>query len=176
MLLNLHKMPSLARPGTSTSNTALDSKSCRHFELIDWPRNLSVFNPHPICYISEMSNLSSLTSAQFKRAAEIKDQIEALNSELAELLGQTEAGPVQPSAPVSELVQGKRKYRLSAAGKAKKVAAIKARWAKVNAEPDAKAEAKPVKRRKKMSAEGRTRIVLAAKTRWARVREGKVGK
>ena len=123
-----------------------------------------------------MSNLLSLTSAQFKRAADIKDQIETLNSELAELLGQTEAGPVQPAIPEPQPVKIRKKYRLSAAGKAKKVAALKARWAKVNAEPDAKAEAKPVKRRKKMSAEGRTRIVLAAKTRWARVREGKVGK
>ena len=136
--------------------------------------NLSVFKPYPVCYVSSMTNLSTLTSAQFKRAAEIKDQIETLNSELAELLGQTEAGPVQPAIPVSELVQGKRKYRLSAAGKAKKVAALKARWAKVNAgEPETKAEAKPVKRRRKMSAEGRARIALAAKARWARVREGK---
>ena len=120
-----------------------------------------------------MTNLSTLTSAQFKRAAEIKDQIETLNSELAELLGQTEAGPVQPAIPVSELVQGKRKYKLSAAGKAKKVAALKARWEKVNAEPDAKPEAKPVKRRRKMSAEGRARIALAAKARWEKVRAGK---
>ena len=120
-----------------------------------------------------MSNLLSLTSAQFKRAAEIKDQIEALNSELAELLGQTEAGPVQPAIQEPQPVKTRKKYKLSAAGKAKKVAALKAGWAKVNAEPDAKAEAKPVKRRRKMSAEGRARIVLAAKARWEKVRAGK---
>jgi len=120
-----------------------------------------------------MTNLSTLTSAQFKRAAEIKDQIEALNSELAELLGQTEAGPVQPAIPEPQPVKTRKKYRLSAAGKAKKVAALKARWAKVNAgEPETKAEAKPVKRRRKMSAEGRARIASAAKARWEKVRAG----
>jgi len=62
---------------------------------------------------------------------------------------------------------------LSAAGKAKKRAALKARWAKVNAgEPETKAEAKPVKRRRKMSAEGRARIASAAKARWEKVRAG----
>jgi hypothetical protein len=121
-----------------------------------------------------MTNLSTLTSAQFKRAAEIKDQIETLNSELAELLGQTEAGPVQPAIPEPQPVKIRKKYKLSAAGKAKKVAAQKARWAKVNAgEPETKAETKPVKKRGKMSAEGRARIAAAAKARWARVREGK---
>jgi hypothetical protein len=121
-----------------------------------------------------MSNLLSLTSAQFKRAAEIKDQIETLNAELAELLGQTEAGPVQPAIQEPQPVKTRKKYKLSAAGKAKKVAALKARWAKVNAgEPETKAEAKPVKRRRKMSAEGRARIALAAKARWEKVRAGK---
>jgi len=136
--------------------------------------NLSVFNLHPVCYVSGMSNLSFLTAAQFKRAAEIKDQIETLNSELAQLLGETEPGPVQPAIPEPQPVKRKRKYKLSAAGKAKKVAALKARWAKVNAgEPETKAEAKPVKRRRKMSAEGRARIALAAKARWEKVRAGK---
>jgi len=121
-----------------------------------------------------MTNLSTLTSAQFKRAAEIKDQIETLNSELAELLGQTEAGPVQPAIPEPQPVKIRKKYKLSAAGKAKKVAAQKARWAKVNAgEPETKAETKPVKKRGKMSAEGRARIALAAKARWEKVRAGK---
>ena len=123
-----------------------------------------------------MSNLSFLTSAQFKRAAEIVDQIEALNAELAELLGQTEAGPVQPAIPEPQPVKTRKKYRLSAAGRAKKRAALKARWAKVNAESEAEPESKSVKKRGKMSAEGRARIALAAKARWEKVRAGKVGK
>ena len=115
-----------------------------------------------------MTNLSTLTSAQFKRAAEIKDQIEALNSELAELLGVTESSPVQLSNPVSEPVKRKRKYRLSMARKSKWEAGLKAGWTGVKAgKTDAKSfekfVAKPVKRRRKMSAEGRARIVLAAK-------------
>jgi hypothetical protein len=121
--------------------------------------------------------------------AQITEQIEALNSKLAELVGETEAAPVQPVAPVLEPVKEKRKYRLSAAGKAKKKAALKARkskweaglkagWTgvkagKTNAKSFEKLVAKPVKMRRKMSAEGRARIALAAKARWARVRAGK---
>jgi hypothetical protein len=142
--------------------------------LLDRPdifQKFAVFNRRPVCYnIPHMSNLTSLTSAQFKRAAEITDQIEALNTELAELLGQTEPALVQPSVPVSQPVKTRKKYKLSAAGKAKKVAALKARWAKVKG---AESETKPAGKRRKMSAEGRARIAAAAKARWARARAEK---
>jgi len=70
-----------------------------------------------------MSNLLSLTSAQLKRAISIKDKIASLEKELTSLLGRS---------PVAK-VKGKRKSKMSAAGRAKIVAAQKARWAKVKA-------------------------------------------
>jgi len=64
---------------------------------------------------------------------------------------------------------------LSAEGRAKKVAAQKARWAKAkaSAETSVKSEAEPVKKRKKMSASSKAKIAAAAKARWAKVRAEK---
>jgi len=124
-----------------------------------------------------MSNFSSLTSAQLRRAADLQEQIEALNGQLAGVLagnGSTRAPETSP-VPVSEPVKTRKKYKLSAAGRAKKVAAQKARWAKAkaSAEPSDKTEVEPVKKRKKMSAASKAKIAAAAKARWARVRAGK---
>jgi len=110
-----------------------------------------------------MTDLSSLTAAQLKKAADLKDRIEALSAELAEILGATE------SVPTSEPIKPRKKYKLSAVGRAKKVAAQKARWAKVKV----KTEAKPVKKRRKMSAASKAKIAAAAKARWAKVKREK---
>ena len=100
--------------------------------------------------------LSSLTSVQLRRAAGPKEKIDALNKELASLLGAP--APVSAKAP-------KRGNKMSAAGRAKIVAAQKARWAKVKtAKP-----AKPAKKRK-MSAAAKAKISAAAKARWAKVK------
>ena len=99
-----------------------------------------------------MSNdLSQITSEQLKKAIRIKEQIEALNEKLSEVLGSS-------SAPASSA--GRRAYRISPAGRAKIRAAVKARWAKVRGGKPAK------KGRRKMSAAGRARISAAAKLRW----------
>ena len=66
-----------------------------------------------------MINLSSLTSNQLKRAAAIKDQIEALHIELSNLTGATAPAAGKPA-----------RKKISAAGIAKIKAAQKARWAK----------------------------------------------
>ena len=127
--------------------------------------------------LSNMSNFSTLSSAQLRRAAEIQEQIEVLNGQLAGILdgnGSTIAVETGPVA-VSEPFKTRKKYNLSAMGRAKKIAAQKARWAKANtsAEPSEKADAEPVKKRKKMSAASKAKIAAAAKARWARVRAGK---
>ena len=70
-----------------------------------------------------MSNLSSLTSAQLKRAASLKDKIAALEKELNAILG----------APTTAASVPKKKGKMSAAGRAKIAAAQKARWAKIKA-------------------------------------------
>ena len=59
-----------------------------------------------------MSNLSSLTSAQLRRAAEIQEQIEALNGQLAGILNGNGAGeaPETDSLPVSEPTKTRKKY------------------------------------------------------------------
>jgi hypothetical protein len=122
----------------------------------------------------KMSNFSSLTSAQLRRAADIQEQTEALNGQLAGVLVGNGTANVLETAlvPETEPVKTRKKYKLSAAGRAKKVAAQKARWAKTNAPAQASgtSEAEPAKKRKKMSAASKAKIAAAAKARWAKVR------
>lgn len=70
-----------------------------------------------------MTNLTSLTSAQLKRAADLKDKIAKLEKELASILGAS--APAVSSSP--------KKRKISAAGLARIKAAQKARWAKIKA-------------------------------------------
>ena len=120
-----------------------------------------------------MINLSSLTSHQLKRAAAIKDQIEALHLELANLTGEETAAPATPAAKPA-------RKKISAAGIARIKAAQKLRWAKIKggktsvakvaAKTAAKSTAKPAGKRSKMSAAARAKIAAAAKARWAAVK------
>jgi hypothetical protein len=104
-----------------------------------------------------MSNLLSLTTKQLRRAADLKEEIEALNTELATILG----------APASTPAKARKRRGMSAAGRAAVAAAQKARWAKIKGgKPAAKAPAK----KRKMSAAGRARISAAARDRWAKAR------
>ena len=112
-----------------------------------------------------MRNLSSLTPAELRRAAKLQEQIEALNHELARILD----NPAHQSAPTSKSFKIRKKYKLSAKGRAEKIAAQKARWAKVKAET----ETEPLKKPRKMSAEGKAKIAAAAKARWAMVKLGR---
>ena len=115
-----------------------------------------------------MSNqLSSLTTVQLRRAADLKEKIEALNKELAVILGATSS--VATAAPV----KGKRK--MSAAARAKIAAAQKARWAKakvgkVAVKPTVKPAAKPAAKPSKMSPAAKARLSAIAKARWAKVK------
>jgi hypothetical protein len=68
-----------------------------------------------------------LTSTQLRRAAEIKDKIESLQSELNRLLGNN------ASAASKGKMAAPKKRTMSAAARAKISAAAKARWAKVKA-------------------------------------------
>lgn len=69
-----------------------------------------------------------LTSKQLRHAANIKDKIENLQSELTHLLG---GSTVANGSPAKATVPRKRK--MSAAARAKISAAAKARWARVRA-------------------------------------------
>lgn len=104
-----------------------------------------------------MSDLLSLTSKQLRHAADLKEEIEALNQELSLILGASASTPAKTH----------KKRGMSAAGRAAVAAAQKARWAKIKAaKPTTKAPAK----RRKMSAAGRAKIAAAAKARWAKAK------
>lgn len=106
-----------------------------------------------------MSNqLANMTSAQLKQAINIKEQIEALENELAALLG---------GAPVAAPAALPKKRKMSAAGRARIAAAQRARWAKL-AGKRTKATAK--KPRRKMSPQARKRLSQLAKARWAKAK------
>ena len=85
-------------------------------------------------------NLTSLTVAQLKEAIAIKEKIEALEQELASILGTTAEWPL-PALEMPVAAPGRRKKKMSPAAKAKISAAQKARWAKTKGER--KPEVKP---------------------------------
>jgi len=104
--------------------------------------------------------LSSLTTTQLRRAADLKEKIDALSKELSALFGT----PASLSAKAP-----KKKFKMSAAGKAKIAAAQKARWAKVALERDLKKSSQDNKKarhktaKRKMSAAGKAKLSAAAK-------------
>ena len=106
-----------------------------------------------------MENLLSLTSAQLRRAAEIKDTISRLDRELFSIFGVR-----SNSSPVA-----KKTRKMSAAARAKIAAAQRARWAKAKRKP----AAKPAKARsrRKMSAAAKARLSALAKARWAKAKK-----
>jgi len=72
-----------------------------------------------------MSTIIHLTPKQLRQAASIKEKIVTLQKKLAKLAGGETSGPAAP--------RRRRKWKMSAAGRAKIAAAAKARWAKVRA-------------------------------------------
>ena len=77
-----------------------------------------------------MSNITQLSAAQLHHAAEVQTKIEALQAELAKVLGGTSSpGTAAPS--VARVKAPGKKGKLSAAGRARLVAIAKARWAKI---------------------------------------------
>jgi len=122
-----------------------------------------------------------LTPAQLRQAADLMDQIAGLEKQLAAIFGGS-ATParIQPAKTVVA-----KKGGMSAAGKARIVAAQKLRWAKINAakaKPAAKTvvktvvAAKPATKQGKISPEGMARIIAATKARWAKVRAAQAAK
>ena len=103
-----------------------------------------------------MNDLLSLTPAQLNQMAELKEEIGALEKELASILGSAATPALAP----------KRKFKMSAAGRARIAAAQKARWAKAKGTGSAPV----VKKKRTMSAAGRARIAAAAKARWAKAK------
>jgi hypothetical protein len=111
------------------------------------------------------TSLNYLSVSDLRKAANLKERIEALEKELGQLIG---------SAPKASASGGtsapSRKGGMSAAGKARIAAAQRIRWAKVKA---AKGETNPAKKKRGMSPEGKARIIAAQKLRWAKVKSAK---
>jgi NAD(P)H-hydrate repair Nnr-like enzyme with NAD(P)H-hydrate epimerase domain len=110
-------------------------------------------------------NLFDLTITQLKRAAAIKEQIEALNKELRAIL----------SAPAPSGAAPKTSGAMSAAVKKKIAATQKARWANLRR---AKAAALPVKpaataKKNTMSPAERAKRSAKLKAFWAAKKAGK---
>jgi hypothetical protein len=112
-------------------------------------------------------SIASLSIAQLQEAIVIKKQIVSLHEQLAKLVWDKHESITAPKVPAKKARKG-----ISAAGKARIVAAQKARWAKVKgAAPAAPAPSTPVKKtRQGMSAAGKAKIAAAQKTRWAKVK------
>jgi hypothetical protein len=144
----------------------------------------------------------NLTSSQLRQAADLKDKIEALETELAGLIEGKAPGPIEaaieaeePAKPGKRTMSPAHKAALRAAQalrwakhnaakgqsaakpakKARIAAAQKLRWAKVKAAKTVKAPAKSEAKpaKRKMSAAAKAAISAAAKARWAKVRAGK---
>jgi hypothetical protein len=107
--------------------------------------------------------ISNLSPAQLRKAADLKERIDSLASELASILGGASSLNRQPLPPKT----GRR--QMSAAGRARTAAAARARWAKVRASKGVSAGSKPAGRRT-MSAAARAKIAAAAKRRWAKAK------
>jgi len=105
-----------------------------------------------------METFTNLTPQQLRRAADVKERIDALQEELSQLLGASAPAPVAAATP-------KRK-KISAAGIARIRAAQRARWAAIK---KGRPAAKPATKRK-ISAAGRARLAALARARWAKVK------
>ncbi len=100
-----------------------------------------------------MESITTLTPQQLRRAANVKERIDALEVELKDILGAPAPG-----------VPARRK--ISAAGIARIRAAQRARWAAIkrgNGPP-------PPGPGRKISAAGRARLAALARARWAKVK------
>jgi hypothetical protein len=120
------------------------------------------------CLQNEAMNISDLSAAQLRQAAALKEQLEALQKELASILGAPVAAPAVAAAKPA-------RKKISAAGIARIKAAQKTRWAKVKA---AKAVGKPAvqapaKKKWKLSAAGKAKIIAASKAYWAKIKAAK---
>jgi len=113
-----------------------------------------------------MSNIKDLTVAQLKQAVEIREQIEALQAQLASIGGGARLGRPPGSGKIKPIKTGKR--HMSAAGRAAIAAAARARWAKYRgkAAPKKASAAKS----KRFNDAARAKLSAVAKARWAKAK------
>ena len=117
-----------------------------------------------------MTSISDLSTAQLKQILSIKEQIQALTTELSTIAG------TPPETPATVVEKTPKKRRMSAAGKAAIAAGAKARRAKIKgtsptSEPAEKVKRKlsPAHKRKLVEALAKARKIRAAKLKVAKV-------
>jgi len=110
-----------------------------------------------------MNQMSDVSVEQLRRAVQIKEEIEALESQLGRLLGGNGASR---GRPVGRPAAGRR--RMSAAGRARIAAALRARWARARS-----GTGSSTRKRRTMSPAARAKIAAAQRARWAKVRARK---
>jgi hypothetical protein len=119
--------------------------------------------------------LMTISSRQLLRAASIRERIEALEKELATVLGS--AGEVDRAGASTGPggAAGTRKRELSPEGRARIVAALKRRWAAQRAgKPSTPKASKAAGSRRTMSEATRAKLAAAARRRWKQSKaEGK---
>src|ERR1039458_9058584 len=101
-----------------------------------------------------METFTTLTPRQLRRAADVKERIDALEKELGQLL----EAPAPAPAPAATATRKRKK--ISAAGIARIRAAQRARWAAVK-KSKTPAKAAP-KRKRKLPAAGRARLAAVS--------------
>ena len=109
-----------------------------------------------------MNSFTTPSAQQLRRAADLKERLDALQDQLSEILGSGVLTLPEPTEPA------KKKRRMSAAGRRAIAAAARARWARYNAAKGATKQAKKTK--KKFSAAGRAALAAAARARWAKAK------
>ena len=136
-----------------------------------------------------MSTINETIKQLEVQRARAEQEVAALTTAISALTA-LETGSAPKAAPAVAVVAAAKpakKSTMSAAGRARIVAAQKARWAKIKAakpaakpvtaksapKPAAKVVAKPTKKKRKMSPEAIAKIVAAQKARWAKVRAAK---
>ena len=107
-----------------------------------------------------MSAIADITPQQLRKAANLKEEIEALQARLVSILG-------LPDLATDEGLVRKR-HKMSAAGRARIAAAAKARWAKIKGTSMSTRQAQQPDRRR--SAATRARLSAMAKARWKKAR------
>lgn len=108
-----------------------------------------------------MKSIVSLTAAQLRRAAEIKENIQSLTSELNRIF----FGPATPAAATAAPQAARVKGKMSPAAKRKISAKLKLIWAKRKA---AAAAPKAGPGRRKMSPAAKAQLSAKLKAIWAK--------
>jgi hypothetical protein len=129
-----------------------------------------------------MSQISTPSIDRLKKAVEVAEQIEKLQSELASILGSQTAVSSAPAAKVAKVAASKPAVKgrrtMSPEARERIAAAQRARWAKSRGGAVAKpavaasspaTKTKPGKRT--LSPEAREKIAAAARRRWAAVKK-----